>query len=646
MEQQKEKKLKGLSWRALLLGILLIPINTYWVTVIEVRWYSLDGTSLPLFITPIFILFVLCLLNLLARRLKPRLGLDRAELTTVYVMIVVSCTLAGHDMVQNLFGLISHPYYFASPANNYHGLFFRYLPKFLLVRDMEALRNFYSGNVSPWSTGFWRAWAQPLTLWGVFLAVLFAMMLAANSLLRRAWTENEKLVFPLVQLPTAMAAGADGHGLFRTPALWYGFALAGGITLLNGIHVLYPQTPYLAAVKLYDLSSWFPNSPWNAMTPARISMYPFAIGIAFFVPLDLSFSCWFFFVARMLFQALGRMEGWDAAGVGFPYFPDQGAGAWLGLGVVIVLGARKYLAEVWQVAFCGRAEQSSGDRREYRMAFITIAAGMVFLAYWSALLNMKAWVAALFFGIYLLLSLTITRVRAELGAPHEIFYVNPQSILTSLFGTTALGPHTMTAICTMYWFNRCMRCHPMPNQMESFRMSASARVNHRSMIVAMVVAFVVGLGATYWANLQVTYTAGAAAKAATGFKWWLGTEAFSDRLASWMTTPRHPQAINIYYFAGGFLLVMALRLCRGAWVAWPFHPAGYALAVSYAMDYFWFAFFISWALKSVIVRYGGMRLHNRAVPFFLGLILGDFVMGSIWAIIGPVLGIPTYRMYI
>ena len=54
------------------------------------------------------------------------------------------------------------------------------------------------------------------------------------------------------------------------------------------------------------------------------------LGIAFFIPLDLSFSCWFFFVMRKLFQVLGRVQGWDAASAqGFPYFGEQAAGAWI-----------------------------------------------------------------------------------------------------------------------------------------------------------------------------------------------------------------------------------------------------------------------------------------------------------------------------
>jgi len=55
---------------------------------------------------------------------------------------------------------------------------------------------------------------------------------------------------------------------------------------------------------------------------------------------------------------------------------------------------------------------------------------------------------------------------------------------------------------------------------------------------------------------------------------------------------------------------------------------------------------VSWLAKLIIVRYGGMRLHNQLVPFFLGLVLGDFCIGSVWAIVGPTIGTQTYKVFI
>lgn len=43
-------------------------------------------------------------------------------------------------------------------------------------------------------------------------------------------------------------------------------------------------------------------------------------------------------------------------------------------------------------------------------------------------------------------------------------------------------------------------------------------------------------------------------------------------------------------------------------------------------------------IKLLIVRYGGMKTYRRLLPFFIGLILGDYVSGALWALFGAVTG--------
>src|SRR3990170_879691 len=100
----------GVTWRSILVGMVCIAINVFWVTVIEVRWYSLDSSCLPLYITPVFILLVVTLLNLVVRSVAAPRALAQGELLTVYIMVVISMTLAGRDTIQNMFGSIGHAY--------------------------------------------------------------------------------------------------------------------------------------------------------------------------------------------------------------------------------------------------------------------------------------------------------------------------------------------------------------------------------------------------------------------------------------------------------------------------------------------------------------------------------------------------------
>jgi hypothetical protein len=52
------------------------------------------------------------------------------------------------------------------------------------------------------------------------------------------------------------------------------------------------------------------------------------------------------------------------------------------------------------------------------------------------------------------------------------------------------------------------------------------------------------------------------------------------------------------------------------------------------MRILWFCFFVGWSCNVLCMRYGGVLLFKKLRYFFVGLIIGDFLMGGTWAIIG------------
>ncbi len=276
----------GVTLRAILLALALIPIDNYWITVVEVRWYSLDSTCLPLFITPIFILFLLGLTNLWLRSRWPRVALGAGELRTIYIMTAMGATLASHDLIQNLIGTIGHPYYMANDANRYKELFFDYLPAHILVSNRQALNGLYQGHVDPWRWEIIRFWLAPLAAWGFLLIVMTSMMMCVNIIIRKRWTEQEKLTFPLIQLPMQMTGEDCGRRFYANPMMWAGFSIPFAIGLVNGLHVIYPSVPYLGWVKHYDIGQFLTARPWSALASGgngfKTSAYPFAIGLTYF----------------------------------------------------------------------------------------------------------------------------------------------------------------------------------------------------------------------------------------------------------------------------------------------------------------------------------------------------------------------------
>lgn len=641
---EKSRASRGVTLRAVLLGLLLVPVNCYWVIVVEVRWYTLDGSCLPLFVTPVFILTIVTALNILFGKLAPGRALSQGELLTVYIMVVMSETMAGHDTLQNMFGSITHYAWYTHqhPDLKWPETFGSLLPRHLQVSDLHALQGFYEGDSTIYRWANLRPWLVPLGWWSAFVLVMVVMMLCLNVLFRRAWTEHEKLSFPIIQLPLAMTDGGSATSFFRSRLMWAGFMVAGGIAVLNGLYLFYPTLPFLK-VRYGEVFFEFQSHPWSAMGNLPLSFYPFAIGLAYFLPLDLSFSCWFFYLFRKAEHVGGAAVGFDRLR-DFPYINAQASGAWLGLTAGLLWLGRHWLRQVFTTALGRGPLDDSSEPIRYRSALLGLAAGAAFLIAFWRYAGMSVYVIVLFFGLYFAIALAITRLRAELGAPHEIYFVNPAQIMVTAVGTSALGPRNLVGMSETHWLNRCYRNHPMPNQLEAFKMGEATAMDVRRLFWVILGATLLAMLATYWAHLHESYHSGAEAKD-LGFKWWAGDEAFG-RLQSWMEFGEPAQMGNRLAMVAGFIFVALLRFLRSRYLWWPFHPAGYALGVSFAMDYFWFAFFISWLAKALLTRYGGMHMHRRAIPFFLGLILGDYVIGSIWAIIGPAADIETYQIFI
>ena len=70
-----------------------------------------------------------------------------------------------------------------------------------------------------------------------------------------------------------------------------------------------------------------------------------------------------------------------------------------------------------------------------------------------------------------------------------------------------------------------------------------------------------------------------------------------------------------------------------------------AVAGTFTMDWLWFPTLLGWLIKAITIRYGGMKLYRAFIPFFIGLILGDYVIGGLWALIGLALDIRVYRCF-
>ena len=43
--------------------------------------------------------------------------------------------------------------------------------------------------------------------------------------------------------------------------------------------------------------------------------------------------------------------------------------------------------------------------------------------------------------------------------------------------------------------------------------------------------------------------------------------------------------------------------------------------------------FLAWAIKKIVLRYGGAALYGRSQAFFLGLISGQVLVNGLWLVV-------------
>ncbi|MGQ9525776.1 MAG: DUF6784 domain-containing protein, partial [Armatimonadota bacterium] len=127
--------------------------------------------------------------------------------------------------------------------------------------------------------------------------------------------------------------------------------------------------------------------------------------------------------------------------------------------------------------------------------------------------------------------------------------------------------------------------------------------------------------------------------------WAFGPEPF-NRLQGWLQNPQKPNIQALTAMGIGFVFTFMLMTLRMRFYWWPFHPVGYAVSSSWSLHIMWLPLLIAWAVKLLILRYGGLKTYMQWLPFFYGLILGEFVVGSLWTIIGIVLDIPSYGFWV
>lgn len=626
---------RGFPWRGLLLGLVLIPPTTLFGVYAYVVAQATLWTQTSLLRGPVFVLFFIVLANLLVRRFRARWGLAELDLLVLYAMQCVATATGGIGWAQFLVPSLGSPRYYATKENQFEA-FWDHIPNWWWIRDEAVVRNLYRGHSSLYDLANWAGVVRPLLTWGVFCSLLALAALCLAQLLREQWVRRERLTFPLAYLPLEMTRGGGERSFWKNPYLWLGFGIVAFIDTANALHFVIPAVPEITVKPINKLkidAAWT-TKPLSALRPFVLSFYPFMIGIGFLLTTDVSFSCWAWFLilkaVSLVAVVTGLADGPLQVGQ-FPYLPEQSVGAFAALAGLALWRSRGELIGAFR---------NAADRN----ALIGLVACLLLMLWFVAAVGLPLWLGAAWVALYLVFAVGCSRIVSETGSGWTFApRILPHDVILRFPGAPGLGPRPLTLFAWLMPFDLDFRDAVMPQYLKGMKLLPDDGGRGRPLLLALVLASVVGVLAGLWAHFHVYFQYGVDTAVTRRWPAQVGRQPF-DVLANQL----RGNAPAPYSFGGvlaGAGLLLGLVALRTRWLGWPFHPIGFALATTQALDYLWMPFLIAWVTKCVVLRYGGMKLYRRLMPFFLGLILGDYVVPLLWAAWAAIAHQQTYLSF-
>ncbi len=501
-----------------------------------------------------------------------------------------------------------------------------------------CLRRFMVGDVP------WGQWGGILLRWMLLAGLTYVMFMTFNVLIFRQWAHNEKLIYPLAELPMFLAGHGSGTasggvpGVFLNGLFWVGFAISGSVMGYNAL-VMSDLIPGLNPLDISNQwAPYLPDTPLRGLLHGRYSNFSIfftMVGLSFLIPKKVSCSLWLFAVLAMVQVLIMVRLGYGVDESSFLSWHDsmnfrtaQGGGALLVFSSVVLFKCRRYL---W-CAFAPSLVRDlpAAERRELRISsllFVLASIGLM-MTLWLGMGANPLFTIALYL-LVMLITIGLVRAVAEGGILALDCGSTPIQFLRTLFGVG--GPWTSTALfaplMVYYWiFFFDLRSFIAPAMANSLKIREELKMQrgrfHLSVIAAIVIAAAVSLPLTVIMN----YASGADLMG-----WWFH-QAFPYRLfrqlevfTRWQHQPITDQTLWVVVGAAAMAALLYFRRT----VFWMPHPIGMVMLMNPVMGAYWFSIMLGWAAKTLVIRYGNQDTYAKARNLFIGLIIGEMFVVTV-----------------
>jgi len=633
------------------------------------RQTYLVGNNMPASIYGLLLLVVLVVNPLLRRR-----ALGGQELAVIMALTLAGASIPGGGLLRTLIPALVMPHHLEKTQPGWReNQVVAAVPPRLLVDASQDEDHVVGGFVQGLGEGNrhislsqvpWRAWIRPLGFWLPMSLTLWVGLIGLALAMHQQWAHHEHLPYPIAQFTESVlpAPGETTSALLRDRR----FLLTAGIVFcvhLNNFGCTWWPDYLIQVPTNFDFRPLGKLVPWlmkgDGGMLLRPHLYLIIIGIAYFIPSDVSLSfgigpfLWYLLSGFLIGYGIDLMspvEGWSY----FSVRPQSFAlfGASVGVGLSLLYTGRRYYAAVLRRAVGLASGERVGDEAVWGLR--VFLATFVLLDGQLCLVGLDWTLALVATAIMIMGFVVLGRIIAETGLIYLKCYFWPCATLWGLFGAMAVGPHQLLLlmlVSTVLFIDPREALYPF--MVNSLRVLDMRQVRLGRASVACAVAVFLALAVAVPVTLYIKYDMGSSA----GDSWStvsvprtafenqvlirrkLAAQgasvdengSFLGRIGAASSSP-----ICVVTMLAGLVLVLGFTAARLRFPWWPLHPLMFVTWCSTPLRWMGPSYLLAWVIKAGIVRYGGTRTYNRLRPIFLGLIAGE-VLGALFpALFGAV----------
>ena len=594
-------------------------------------------SNLPLVVLLPFVVWLG--VNTLLKRYAPSWSLTTVELRMLFSIVWIGGAFAGYNWATQWVGTMAAPRYYASPENRWEELIFEYLPWWMYPSDYPGVvESFYlgidEGQSIPWS-----AWAGPI-FWAASAALAIAAMgVGMTAIFQKQWAQNERLTFPVAQVPIALTEGFDkkrGWAPYtQNRAFWVGVGIAAAPLLWNIFSYFFTAVPRLSIFDPY----FGPYGPRGSLVSRYLPemsyrLLPTVIGFTFLCELNILFSIWSLYLVGLVARYGMTRVGFSIGLTGQEAKPPEIIGLFIhgvmiGLAIWSIWVARGHLKQVWDQIRKG--ENGSTVFVSPRAAATLLVGGALYSAFWLSAIGYDFVMAVSWVLLFWVSLFVISKFLAASGFAY-LFPSWGNTIPIIWAGTSRMSESTLVAMRVVSW--RLLAGWRLPTALPHIERLLGKLATGRLVFSTVAAGLCVAGLYTIWLCYDqggATFRTWSLVGAPVGVYNGIAT-AVSETSQRTVTDPAK---ILVWLLGATSATLATILQTRASW--WPFHPIGLLLMFDGYVRFYVLDIFMVWGAKSVIFKLGGTLLYERVKPGAYGLIVGytaavglSFAVDLIW----------------